>query len=268
MNNPPSASAGSLLGPDDLPAFEVINKTGGARALLVCDHASNRVPHSLNRLGLGPADLQRHIAWDIGAGDVTRELSRMLDAPAVLAGYSRLVVDCNRYVQDPSCMPAISDQVQVPGNRNLSPLDRSARVAAIHDAYHQAVATALAEACGRYESPLFIAIHSFTPVMGTEKRPWDAAILWDRDEATARRLITDLRERYGLLVGDNEPYSGRHPSDYTVDTHAEAAGLPCASIEIRQDLLADADGRRRWAALLGDVLAGILADNKLMSPRM
>lgn len=224
-------------------------------ALLACDHATARVPRRLASLGLPPAELGRHIALDIGAADLTRLLARDLGVPAVLAGYSRLVVDCNRHLDDPTAFAAVSDGTVVPGNAALGPAERAARAGALHVPYHAAIDAALARLG---PAPALIGIHSFTPEMAGVARPWHAGVLWDQDARLADPLLRQLRATSGWFVGDNEPYSGRHPAGYTMDRHAEPRGLPHVTLEVRQDLLATADGLRAAAALLATALRSIL----------
>ena len=256
-------SATGLLEAGDPPAFEVFRGTGRARALLVCDHASRAFPRALHSLGLPVEATWRHIAWDIGAAELTRALSVRLDAPAVLAGYSRLVVDCNRQLDDPTSIASFSDGQRVPGNERLTEPERRARVAACHEPYHKAIAARLHDYGQRGIVPALVAVHSFTPVLAAQSRPWQVGILWDRDGRVALPLLERLRGEPGVTVGDNEPYSGRHPSDYTVDRHAESAGLPHVCIEIRQDELLTPAGVACWSERLGRALTAILADEAL-----
>jgi predicted N-formylglutamate amidohydrolase len=244
----------SLLGPTDPPPFEEFS--GRAPVLLVCDHASNRVPRALEGLALPPERFQEHIAWDIGAAAVTRLLSPLLDAPAILCGYSRLVIDCNRDPTDPSSIPPISDGIAIPGNAALSPQDRAARRAAIFAPYHAAIARHLAGVPG---IAALISIHSFTPVMNGFVRPWHVGVLWDDDPRIAVPLLGALGAEPGLCVGDNLPYSARDPVGHTVEHHAQASGLPHVAIELRQDLIASDAGAREWAARLARLLKPVLA---------
>lgn len=257
----------SLLAPDEPPPFEL--EAHGRRwpALLVCDHASRRIPRSLADLGLPESALQRHIAWDIGAAQLVRALAASLEIPAVLAGYSRLVIDCNRHLEDPSSICAESDGQVIPGNRELTAAQRELRARACFWPYHRAVDQALAAIAHGTEAPALIAIHSFTPQMMGLARPWHCGVLWDRDPRIAVPLLEALRSDGELVVGDNEPYSGRHPADYTVDVHAENRGWPHVCIEIRQDLIADAGGVAEWCARLGRALERILSDAALFRER-
>jgi predicted N-formylglutamate amidohydrolase len=253
----------ALLGPEDPPVYEIVNPDGAAPVLLVCDHASRAVPRVLGHLGLDESVLLRHIGWDIGAAEVTRGLAARLDAPAVLAGYSRLVVDCNRGLEDASCMPEVSDGVAVPGNTGLSAEARRRRAEAIHRLYHGGIAERLEIFAAAERAPALLSIHSFTPVMNGFVRPWHVGILWDKDPRVAVPLLANLRAHADLVVGDNEPYSAKEPVGYTVRAHAVPAGLPHVALEIRQDLIDTAAGARRWAELLAAAFEPILAAPEL-----
>ena len=252
-----------LIGRDDPPPFAVLNEHGGAPALLVCDHASRAFPRALNRLGLPELPSWQHIAWDIGAAELTRGLSNALDAPAVLAGYSRLVVDCNRQPEDPEAFRRLSDGWEIPGNVGLTELDRRLRLASFFDPYHDCIAAMLGGFRTRGLVPAFVSVHTFTPVLGDQQRPWHIGILWDKDERMSRPMLEGLRRVEGLCVGDNEPYSGRHPSDFTIDHHAEVDGLPHLCIEVRQDQLESPAGVERWVRILARLIGGLLGDPQL-----
>lgn len=252
-----------LLGADDPPPFVILNELGAAPALIICDHASRAFPSALGRLGLSELATWQHVAWDIGAAEVTRGLSAALGAPAVLAGYSRLVVDCNRAPDNVEAFRTVSDGHEVPGNRHLTELDRRRRLAWLFDPYHDAIGAMLGGFRLRGVVPLLVSVHTFTPALAGQARPWQVGVLWDRDEANARHLIARLRAEPGLVVGDNEPYSGKHPSDYTVHRHAEAAGLPYVCLEIRQDQFESPAGTERWVRLLARLLGPMLHDPAL-----
>jgi len=233
--------------------FEFVNVDGAAPMLLLCDHASNRVPSDLDALGLNDRQLASHIAWDIGAADVVRELARLLDAPAVLSRTSRLVVDANRRPGTGSLIPEEVDGSVVPGNLGLSEADRDRRVERFHHPYHRAIAERL-EAMGSDGSvPTVVSIHSFTPVMNGMERPWQIGILSGVDRRLSLHLISHLRAE-GLVVGDNEPYSGSDVYGYTVNQHAESTGLPNVTVELRQDLIATPHSVVDWAERLARTL--------------
>jgi predicted N-formylglutamate amidohydrolase len=254
-----AAPSPPLLGPDDPSPVELSHADGGAALLLTCDHASAAVPRGLADLGLPPAALRQHIAWDIGAAAVTRHLAAALGAPAILAGFSRLVVDCNRDPADASSIPAVSDGVVVPGNRELTAAARRARLEACFAPYHAAIAQRLEGFLATGTVPALISIHSFTPVMNGTARPWHVGILWDRDGRVPEPLLASLGADPALVVGDNQPYSAREPAGYTVRYHAVARGLPHVAIELRQDLIGDGAGAALWAERLARALRPILA---------
>ncbi len=259
MNELSRAGAGEpapLLGPDDPPVFEVVNGTGRRALQLVCDHASRVVPAALGSLGLDEPHFRRHIAFDIGAAEVTRRLAQALDAPAVLAGYSRLVIDLNRPPGHPESIPEVSDATDIPGNRGLSEAARRQRVALLFEPYHDAIHESIAALWQRLAAPPLFSIHSFTPRYGKSDRPWDVGVLWNRDPRLAQPLMEKLARR-GLRVGDNLPYSGRQLA-YTIDLHGAAAGLANCVVEINQDQVADAAGVERWAGILAEVMDEIM----------
>jgi len=252
-----------VLAPDERPPFEVVNPDGGAQALLICDHASRRLPRALAGLGLDEAQLRRHIAWDIGAARLTRQLARRLDAPAVLSGYSRLVVDCNRALDDPTSIVMISDGVVIAGNRELGDGEAARRAEAVYWPYHRAIESALEGFAGRGLVPALISIHSFTPVLGGFERPWHVGILWDQDPRLAQPLLEGLSADPALVVGDNQPYSGRRNFGYSIDSHGAQAGRPQVLIEVRQDLVDTHHGALEWADRLAATLERILSDPDL-----
>lgn len=249
----------SLIGPHDPPPYEHL-PGASARALLLCDHASAAVPTALARLGLPDSAFDRHIAVDLHAGDVTRRLARLLGLPAFLHGYSRLVADANRHFDDPTLCAAISDGTTVPGNAALDEASRRRRWQQIHQPYHRAITDWLQPRLQRDQVPALISVHSFSAEVGGARRPWPVAVLWNQDGRMAVPFMARLRDDEGLLVGDNEPYSGREGFGYTMLTHAEAHGLPHLLIELRQDLLAEPDQREHWSGLLARTIAPLLAD--------
>lgn len=216
---------------------------GGAQdVLLLCDHASNAVPPDID-LGIDPALLDLHIGIDIGAADVTRALAARLDAPAILATVSRLVIDLHREPDHIGLIPHRSDGHAIPGNETA---DRAARSARFHAPYHRV----LRDQVRRQRPALILSIHSFTPCLehGGTPRPWEIGILYNRDIRAARPAVEWLRAQ-GCVTGDNEPYSGRL-LNATLNRHAEAQGIPSIAIEIRNDLIRNTAGVQRWAERL------------------
>jgi predicted N-formylglutamate amidohydrolase len=253
----------SLIGPGEPPPFEVVNADGKAPFLLVCDHASRRIPDALGQLGVADWVLDRHVACDIGAKALTLALSQRFDAPAVLAGYSRLVVDLNRQLHDASAFIRVSDGIAIPGNIELSDLERQQRIETFFDPYHEAVDAAIQRFLDAGHVPALVSIHTCTPVFNRVVRRWHVGVMWDTDPRIARPLLANLEAADDICAGDNEPYSGAHPNDYTVDHHAEQNGLPCVGIEVRQDLVDTPEGAEHWADLLGSALDPVLADPTL-----
>ena len=255
-------TADSLLAPDEPGPVRVLNPGAASPVLLVCDHASNFIPRALKDLGLDHVALARHVAWDIGAAEVTLRLAEQLEATAILSHFSRLVVDPNRDPADPSSMPAQSDDVVIPANQALTPAERESRLATFFRPYHAALAAEFARRRARGEITLVLSIHSFTPVMAGFVRPWEIGILWNEDGRLALPVMEALRLQ-GVPVGDNEPYSGRDHHGYTTHTHADAAGLPNLLVEIRQDLIDTHRGAVAWADRLAPILAARLGDAEL-----
>ena len=199
-----------------------------------------------------------HFGCDHGAGPLTELLAARLGARAVLGNYSRLVVDCNRRLDDPTLILPYADDIPIPANRDATPDDRARRVAEVFEPFHAAVASELDSLCHGDTTPVYIGMHSFTPVFRGHERPWHVGTLWDFDPRVPVPLLDALRQHDDLCVGDNEPYSGKAMADYSVDYHAEANGYAHVAIEVRQDLLTDEEGIARWAGILGDALAPIL----------
>lgn len=235
-------------------AFTLLNPDAVSPYLLVCDHASNHVPEEMQGLGLCRSELERHIAWDIGAEPVTRKLADLLCAPAVLGGVSRLVVDLNRDGEDASAFPTLSDGTTVPANRELGEAERRARLEAYFQPYHRAIEEQVSRLTSAGVAPILLAIHSFTPVMNGQARPWHVGILSNRDRRLADKLIQALAAEGDLSVGDNQPYSGRDLA-YTTNRHAQARGLAHAGIEIRQDLIDSKEKADDWGGRLARILA-------------
>jgi predicted N-formylglutamate amidohydrolase len=245
---------------EDSP-FDLVNPDGASRALLLCDHASNHVPASVSGgdLGLSPAEMGRHIAYDIGVHGVTLELARLLDAPAVLGRFSRLVIDPNRGEDDPTLVMRLYDGTIVPANRRITPEERERRLDAWHRPFHAAIDTLIETRLAAGVPPALISIHSFTPrLQGRSPRPWHVGVLWHVDDRLSAPLIARLEAEPDLCVGDNQPYAGQLEGD-TLSRHGLRRGLRHVLIEIRQDLIATAEGQRLWAARLAPMFAEIVA---------
>lgn len=237
--------------------FEIVNGRAESELLLLCDHASNSIPPAYADLGLGPDKLRRHIAFDIGAGELTRGLAAELGVPAVLSRFSRLLVDLNRGADDPTLIMRLSDGVIVPGNARVDARERESRVARYHEPYHAAIAGLLDRASQARRMPAILSIHSFTPTWRGIARPWHAGVLSAEDRRFAGPLLAALRASGDILVGDNEPYSGALKND-TLHRHGALRGLASAGLEVRQDLLDDAAGIESWVKRLVGVIRRIV----------
>lgn len=245
---------------EDTPRYEEFNAEAQSDTLLVCDHASPLVPPELNDLGLDAATLRRHIAYDIGAADVTRRLATMLDCPAILCGTSRLVIDCNRPHDDPTSIPPVSDGVVIPGNQDVSESERQRRIESYFWPYQGRVEARLKAMLEAGKVPAVVSIHSFTPVFEGFERPWHVAMLSNRDRRMTDPLLRALAQDPSIVVGDNEPYSGWDPAGYAIHVYGDRMGLPTAVFEIRQDLIDTHHGAEAWAHRLAAVLRPVLQD--------
>ncbi len=251
------------IGADEPPPFELVNAEGRGRVILVCDHASSRIPRRLGTLGLSPRDQERHVAWDIGAAAVARRLSKILDAPLALSNYSRLVVDCNRPLPEPEAFATRSEDVDVPGNVAITERERAERADAFFWPYHDTLHRLVEARVAGDTVPFMVSVHSFTPVYHGEKRPWHIGVHYRWDDRGADLALKALRSDGALRVGDNEPYPLALDEDYTVPVHAERRGMPYVLFEIRQDLIVSETGAKSWAERLGALLAQVLEDGRL-----
>jgi predicted N-formylglutamate amidohydrolase len=240
--------------------FRTVTGDSGSGLVVICDHASNHVPAELEGLGLPADELQRHIAWDIGAAAVAELLAARFRAPAILCGTSRLVIDCNRDPADPAAMPEASDGTLVPGNHGLSVWPRAQRIARWFTPYHAEIARIIETALAGDRDPVLLSIHSMTPVMRSYARPWPVALSWYQDRRLSVPMLAALRRRIADPVGDNEPYGLDPAEDYSVPVHALRRGLRHLQVEFRQDLVADEAGAAHWAQLFGDALAEVVPE--------
>jgi predicted N-formylglutamate amidohydrolase len=257
-----------LLSPDEPHPVRVDNPDGASPILLVADHYGRLIPRRLGQLGLSAAELDRHIAWDIGIAGVSARLADALDAALISQLYSRLVIDCNRPPDAQSAVPLVSETTAIPGNEGLGDAERRARIAEVFAPYHDRVSSEIARRRAAGRPTILVAMHSFTPVYKGEARPWRIGTLYGRDARLASRLHPLLVEEAGLVVGDNQPYAVSDETDYTIPVHGEGNGLVHVGLEIRQDLIVDVPGQEAWAERLARLLplaaneaaAGALSD--------
>jgi predicted N-formylglutamate amidohydrolase len=251
------AAGQALLAGEDGPVV-ILNDTGRSPVLLAVEHAGRRIPAALGCLGLAAAELERHIAWDIGAQGVARRLSELLDAPLVLQRYSRLVYDCNRPPEAPDAIPVVSETTAIPGNQNLTPADREARAEALYRPFHAALTRLIDERASQGLSTALVTVHSFTPLYKGVRRTVDLGILHDKDARLADRLLAILQSEPDLVVRRNEPYGPQDGVTHTLMLHAIARGLENVMIELRNDLIEDVPGQHEMAERLARWLSAAI----------
>lgn len=242
-----------LLGPSDPAPFSVHRDDGASPFLLTCDHAGRAVPAALGDLGVPAAEWERHIARDIGAAGMAQAMADALDAWLICQTYSRLVIDCNRPLDAPGSIVAVSERTAVPGNRDLSDEAIAARRADIFMPYHQRTVQELDRRAAAGRPTILVTVHSFTPVFMEQSRDWELGVLYQRDARLARPLLEVMRAD-GWCVGDNQPYAVSDATDYAIPVYGEQRGLPHVELEVRQDLIAEPEGQRVW----GERIAGWL----------
>lgn len=269
MNSLPPAEFNLLPQPptsaDQFQPFRALSGSDEAGLILVADHAENSLPDEYGTLGLPLAELERHIGYDIGVKPLCEVLAARLDASLVMSRFSRLLIDPNRGVEDPTLVMRLSDGAVVPRNANHSVEERQRRIASYYQPYDDAIGEMIESVQRRVgRPPILLSIHSFTPNWRGMQRPWHAGVLWDKDARVALPLIDALRADQDLVVGDNEPYSGELAGD-TMNRHGTKKGIPHALLEVRQDLIADAAGVASWADRLTRILLGLLSRPELRS---
>jgi predicted N-formylglutamate amidohydrolase len=258
----------SLLAADEPQPVTVTNQDGRSPFVIVADHAGRYLPRRLGNLGLEEAELERHIAWDIGIGAISGLMGDALDAVVIRQNYSRLAIDCNRMPGSETSIVALSELTTVPGNIGLGKAQTQARVREIFRPYHDRIAQELDRRQHAGRPAALVAMHSFTPVFKAVARPWHVGVLYHRDPRFAHILLALLRSQQSLAVGDNEPYSVTDASDYTIPVHGEQRHLHHVAVEIRQDLIADEAGQRQWAGLFAQLLPQAYQRLVSLDPRM
>jgi predicted N-formylglutamate amidohydrolase len=240
--------------------FDIVNPGGKTAIVIVCDHASNALPPEIGDLGVSAPDMQRHIAYDIGALPIARRLAEYFDAPAILCGTSRLVIDCNRQLGDPTLIPVTSDGTAVPANEGLTENDRQRRIDAYFHPYHHACRQVITTALEKGARPLFVSIHSMTERMNGIYRPWEISFSTNENRGATAPVLSALKKVHGLAVGDNEPYRLDPAEDYSTPEHALSRGLDYLQVEFRQDLVATAEGQERFARIFAEAIraSGVL----------
>lgn len=239
-----------LLVANEPGPYELIRSTGNSPIVIVCDHASNRIPERLENLGLDAEQLKSHIAWDPGAATLARCLSAQLDATLVLSNYSRLVIDCNRAPGHPDSILAQSDGIEIPGNMNVLELEALRRRRTLFDPYQQAIESVLSRRDP--DTVRLLSIHSFSPTLGSLQRPWSIGVCYNKDKGWAKKMLMALKARTNGEIGDNQPYQVTTDCDYTIPVQGEKRGIASLMLELRQDNLSDDVMVQRWC----NVIAG------------
>ncbi|MFK7837388.1 MAG: N-formylglutamate amidohydrolase [Sulfitobacter sp.] len=251
------AEVAGLLGTSDPDPIDVWHAQSASPLFLLCEHAGQAVPQSLNGLGLPEGAIDRHIGWDIGAEKLACAIADRLQCPLILQRYSRLVIDCNRPPLSEGSVPERSDGVFVPGNAGLEKQGHDLRRQAIFDPMNEAI-TAAFEAHPRRA---VFSIHSYTRHFQGEDRRWDAGFLTRHDTETAHHLMAAIAKvAPELNLALNQPYQIDDASDWFIPRYAEARGMRHALIEVRNDHLRDSAGITRWADLLAPAIQTVLED--------
>ncbi|MBU2643631.1 N-formylglutamate amidohydrolase [bacterium] len=239
------------------------NADGSSPFLFICEHACNRIPESLDGLGLTHPDLNRHIAWDIGALAVARLLADRLDAALIFQNYSRLVIDCNRNLRAESLVPAVSDGTVIPGNQDLSQAAVADRIEAIWKPLQNEIMNHLDQRAADGRKTIIIPVHSFTPVLAGRERPWQVGLLFHHDPSLAAAFQMILADRdASLRIGMNQPYRVMDEEDQTIPVFGEQMGFRHVAVEIRQDLISDVAGREKWGRSLASACHTYLTQHK------
>jgi len=236
--------------------YQIFNQNCNSKFLLLCDHATNRVPNSVSEtnLGLTSNELERHIAYDIGAKETALELATEIGAPLIYTDYSRLVIDPNRSKRDPTSIMQIYDGSIIPGNLKLSKAEINYRRKQFYDPYHNAISNFLEHKKKKKSFICIVSIHSFTPKLNSQDpRPWHIGILWDRDKRISDLLLQDLKKNKDICIGENKPYSGNLVGD-TLYQHGTLNNIPHVLIEFRNDLINSKFGLKKWTKIISTPL--------------
>lgn len=256
MPDPAGCAPASLVAPTLTDSYEILPGRSDAGLLLLCDHAVNALPEPYGTLGLSSPQLERHIGYDIGAYGVTRRLAHALGVPAISTRFSRLLIDVNRGLDDPTLIVRLSDGAVVPGNRQIDAAERERRIRNYYEPYHLAIDDLIEQGIAAGVPPVLLSIHSFTEFWKGAKRPWHAAILWDRDYRFSVPLLEALRADPSIVVGENEPYDGKLAGD-CMWQHGTRRGLAHTIVEVRQDLIRDEAGQAQWAARIAKAVGDV-----------
>ncbi len=215
-----------------------------SQILIIADHASNYLPKENNKLGLTNAFLNQHIAFDIGVKELSLDLSYRLKCNVIQGKYSRLLIDLNRDLDDPTVIPEIVDGKIIPGNIGLSKNEFRLRVKKIYNKYHHEIDRIIINK----KVKVILSLHSFNPIFKNKRRLLEFGILSNEDKNLSSIIIDQLK-LLKLNVGDNEPYKGDLIGD-SMYRHGLRNRIPHALIEVRNDLLSNTTKIKRVSKLL------------------
>tara|TARA_B110000008_G_scaffold10295_1_gene9894 strand:+ start:40 stop:819 length:780 start_codon:yes stop_codon:yes gene_type:complete len=223
--------------------INTLNEDKESNFLIICDHASNRIPGKYKNLGLNEEILTTHIAYDLGVKEIVTDLSKRLKCPLVMSDFSRLLIDTNRGIDDPTLIMKVSDGKIIEGNKNISFLnnckEKKKRINNYYNVYHNKISEIIDRSLKKNIFPAIVSIHSFTPLFGGNKRSTELGILWDSDNRLPDIFFSYFNKNYkDIIIGNNKPYTGRMKND-TLYRHGTKQGLANILIEIRQDLIND-----------------------------
>ncbi len=236
--------------------------------VITVPHASGDIPDWLSPLA-GASEWRAaagtHHALDRGAAALARAVGTLLGSAVVQGECSRLFIDLNRPLDDPSAIVAEIDGQALAFNRSIAPGDLASRRSA-HRRYHQRVAASVASAAGRL---FLVDQHSFDRHgPAPTARDVDVGVCAPGDDVFARHLLAALLARTQMRgAGDrpapssrmlnvrlNEPYSADHPGAYIIRRHLPAAAGGVV-IEVCDDLLDTDQDVAAIARLLAEGLA-------------
>jgi predicted N-formylglutamate amidohydrolase len=238
-------------------AVSIENVTGRSPVLLVCEHASRRLPAALGTLGLSPEALEAHIAWDPGALAVSRLLSKSLDATLIFQNFSRLAYDCNRPPEAPDAMPETSEVFEIPGNVHIAPVERQARIDEIYRPFQQMLGKTVAERKAAGRETAIVTMHSFTPIYRGVNRSVEVGVLHDRDSRLADQVLALGEDRKLFVMRRNQPYGPEDGVTHTLREHGLANNLMNVMIEVRNDLIKNEAGQ----GVMAGFLAGLISES-------
>lgn len=246
--------------------YEVYNEQGKNRVILLCDHASNKIPKRFKSLGLSKKEINRHIGWDIGAALVAKKIAKELNSTLIMSGYSRLIIDCNRPFGVSEAFIKKSENTIIPGNLNINRKDKINRAKLYCLPYREKINSILKKRIGNKITPIIISMHSFTDFYKGVSRPWHLGLLYRKDRRLTSLILKQLKKDKSIKVGINEPYKCNLKGDFSIPYFAELNGLPNILFEIRQDLIRNKKGVDIWSKRISKILKKTISHPEISYP--